>query len=162
MIGGLSNGRIRYYNLSTDTSSSFPGHFSKVNCLKRLDNDTYASGSDDNKVIIRNSKTGGIIKTLTGHSRDVLCLELLGNGLLASGGKDANIFIWNYTSSSLNYTFALFNAHKNQKQVNFIKQLSGYYFATATNGAFNNLNVSLNLSSYLIYHNNHIIKIIIF
>jgi WD40 repeat protein len=144
VIGGLSNGRISYYNLSTDTSSSFPGHNSnsKVNCLKRLDNDTYASGSDDNKVIIRNSKTGGIIKILSGHSDYVLCLELLGNGFLASGGKDANIFIWNYTSSSLNYSFALINAHKNQKKVNFIKQLSGYYFATATNGASNNLKVT--------------------
>lgn len=142
MIGGLSNGGISYYNLSTDTSSSFLGHYSKVNCLKRLENDTYASGSDDNKVLIRNSTTGDIIKTLTGHSGHVLCLELLGNGLLASGGKDANIFIWNYTSSSLNYSFALINAHKNYKQVNFIKQLNGYYFATAANGAFNNLKVN--------------------
>ena len=146
MIGGLSNGIISYYNLSTDTSSSFPGHYSKVNCLKRLDNDTYASGSDDNKVIIRNSKTGGIIKILSGHSDYVLCLELLGNGYLASGGKDANIFIWNYTSSSKAYSYALTNAHENSQQVNCIKQLNGYYFATATNGESNNLKVLLFLS----------------
>ena len=91
--------------------------------------------------MIWNAKTGALIKTLSAHSDNVLCLELLGNGYLASGGKDDHIYIWNYTSSSTTYSYALTNAHGNNQQVNCIKQLSGYYFASATNGGSNNLRV---------------------
>jgi WD40 repeat protein len=142
VIGGQQNTYINYFNSSTSISSTFSsGHTGPVNCLKLLDKSTYASGSNDKSVIIWNAITGAKIKTLTGHTNNVLCLELLGNGYLASGGEDDNIYIWNYTSSSTTYSYALTNAHGNNQQVNCIKQLSGYYFASATNGASNNLRV---------------------
>ena len=126
------------------------GHSGKVNCIKQLDNSTYASGSNDNNVIIWSAINGSLIKTLTGHSDYVICLELLGNGYLASGGQDSNVYIWDYKSTTAIYEYALLDAHENNQPVNCIKQLNGYYFASASNGASNNIKVTISTFIYIL------------
>lgn len=110
-----------------------------------MDNSTYASGSNDNSVIIWSAINGSLIKTLTGHSDYVVCLELLGNGYLASGGQDSNIYIWDFKSTTAIYDYELLDAHENNQPVNCIKQLNDYYFASASNGASNNIKVTINI-----------------
>lgn len=59
-----------------------------------LANGYFASGSQDNSIIIWNLDNGAIIKTLKGHTKPILDLITLDNGYLVSS-SDEVVKIWN-------------------------------------------------------------------
>ncbi|KAG8914109.1 hypothetical protein FRC02_005111, partial [Tulasnella sp. 418] len=69
------------------------------------DGETIATGGDDNRVIIWDSRTGAQIHILEGHSARVWAVAFSSNDrLLASGSADGSVRIWNSATGILIHT----------------------------------------------------------
>jgi len=109
MASGSSD--IRIWNLTNKTLyKPLFGHTSSVNCLTKLDENSFASGAND--VRIWNYKTGSQQgPTLTGHSRPAISLlylpsyNILVSGTIASTVQNDALIMWNVSSGSLINTF---------------------------------------------------------
>ncbi|KAG8939641.1 hypothetical protein FRC03_006148 [Tulasnella sp. 419] len=81
-------------------------HSSDVNTVAYSpDGETIATGGDDCRVIIWDSRTGSQIHVLEGHSSWVWAVAFSPNGrLLVSGSADKSVRIWNSTTGILIHT----------------------------------------------------------
>jgi WD40 repeat protein len=66
-----------------------------VNCLVKIDNNTFASGSNDSKIYIWDYKKRIFLFELAEHTDCVITLIKLNDGRLCSGSADLIIKIWN-------------------------------------------------------------------
>jgi len=93
---GTSN-NIQIYNYATGNwVRTLNGHSSDVLSIEMLSELFMASGSRDNKVIIRDLFSDSIKYTLTGHTSSVICIKRLSSNLIASGDGNGTIIIWNW------------------------------------------------------------------
>ena len=61
------------------------GHAKAITCLENIENNRFASGSDDTTIKIWDAKKFVCLKTLTGHQDAVWCLKSSNSDRLASG-----------------------------------------------------------------------------
>ncbi|KAG8947601.1 hypothetical protein FRC03_000987 [Tulasnella sp. 419] len=82
------------------------GHYDQVQAVAYSPNGrVIASGSDDKRVIIWDSRTGAQIHSLEGHSEKVLAVAFSPNGsLIASGSHDNSVRIWSSVTGILIHT----------------------------------------------------------
>ena len=66
-----------------------------MNCLVKIDNNTFASGSNDCKIYIWDYKKRIFLFELAKHEDCVITLIKLNDGRLCSGSADMTIKIWN-------------------------------------------------------------------
>jgi WD40 repeat protein len=96
---------VKIWNATTTTNNwnlirVYGGHTNKVNGLEWIDQDTIASGSDNNIQIWLRS-TGTVLRTIDTGS-EVYCLKLLSNGFhLASGLHSGQVKIYDKNDGSV-------------------------------------------------------------
>ena len=73
------------------------GHKSYIECIEKIDNNKFATGSFDNTVKIWDAKEKSCLRTLKGHKYGIDYLKSLSHSTLASGGLD-ELKIWNIDS----------------------------------------------------------------
>lgn len=83
---------------------SFLGHELWVNCLAKINNQYFASGSNDSTIRIWDYQNGNCSKILEGHTDCILALIVLNDGRLCSGGADLTIKIWDLESKNAQIT----------------------------------------------------------
>ena len=96
ILTGLSDNKIKLYQIndSYQLIHCFEGHNLWVNCLVKINDEKFASGSNDSHIIIWDYETRKEIITLKGHSDCILSLIILQNKNLCSGSADNTIRIW--------------------------------------------------------------------
>ena len=103
ILVGNSNNQINLWNLNNDPINleyTFEAHELWINCLVIIDEKTFASASNDVKIIIWDYYNRKIISVLEGHFDCILTLIKLKNGKLCSGSADQTINIWDIKSNS--------------------------------------------------------------
>ena len=95
IVASSSNGTFLIFSQDRKLSQ-IPGHKDGANCLIKMDKSHFASGGEDNKIIIWEEKDKGFIEryTLTGHLFPVKILIYLKDGRIISGGDDSFVKIW--------------------------------------------------------------------
>jgi WD40 repeat protein len=102
LAAGLGNGDINIYNINDGSLfSSLKGHTSYVVNIAQINDDTFASSSDDYTVRIWNLSTNTCNFVLKGHSNQVFGLKKITSSILASGSADTTIKLWDITSGQL-------------------------------------------------------------
>ena len=98
ILAGLSDNKIKLYKINENYEFiySFEEHQLWVNCLVKIDNEKFASGSNDTTIKIWDYINKEVIYTLTGHTDCILSLIKLKNNNLCSGAADNTIRIWSY------------------------------------------------------------------
>lgn len=74
-----------------------------ITCLQ-FDNDKIAAGSNANQIIIYNTESGKLMKTLYGHNGGVWAMKFY-NNTLASGSTDRSVRIWNIEKGVCTHIF---------------------------------------------------------
>jgi WD40 repeat protein len=100
LVGGCSNGNIKFWNYTSYTSKNYVLLTSgqSVQAMVVM-NDYYvmcAAGSSIYAVVL---STQAVAYTMTGHTNSVNCLTVVSNQLL-SGANDSTVKIWAMSSSS--------------------------------------------------------------
>jgi WD40 repeat protein len=96
---------VKIWNATTTTNNwnmiiTYTGHTNNVNDLEWIDQDTIASGSNNNEIQIWSRSTGSNIRTIN-TGQPVYCLKLLSNGFhLASGLSNGEIKIYDKNNGS--------------------------------------------------------------
>lgn len=94
-IVGLLNSKLYLYSIDSEKPlKTFKGHEKGVNCICFITNDYFASGSDDNTIIIWDYKRGVMVTQLQGHCGMINSIYKLSNGFCSCSG-DNSIRIWN-------------------------------------------------------------------
>ena len=101
LLAGTSNNLINLWDLDLDASSdksifSFKGHELWINCLVKIDDNYFASASNDSKIKIWDYYKRSFVANLNGHTDCILSLILLKNNYLCSGSADLTIKIWDW------------------------------------------------------------------
>ena len=109
LLAGTSNNVINLWDLDLDISNdksvfSFKGHELWVNCLVKIDDNHFASASNDSKIKIWNYYKRIFVKNLNGHTDCILSLILLRNNYLCSGSADLTIKIWDWKNEKCEET----------------------------------------------------------
>jgi WD40 repeat protein len=95
------NSEIIVYDFHTETViKEFTGHYGVVNCIIKIDEETLASGDNDNDIIIWHVNDSDSI-VLSRHTKPITCLLYLGNDIMASGSWDGTIKLWDVRKGSL-------------------------------------------------------------
>ena len=102
LLSGTNQNNINLFNLNDNSQSnskifSFKGHELWVNNLIKLDNNHFASCSNDHTIRIWDFYNKVCTNILRGHLDGVLSIILLYDGKLCSGGGDLSIKIWDWT-----------------------------------------------------------------
>ncbi len=84
-----------------NSSIVLEGHTEIILKVIDLNNETFASCSQDKTIKIWDSVNGKCLKTLNGHKDGVSSLLLLEENILASSGLDKLILIWNISSEQI-------------------------------------------------------------
>jgi len=95
-------------NSSTDPSQQntinelqiLHGHTDIIRLLIKLDDNRFASASDDCTINIWNFQTGKKVFQLQGHTRPITCLLLLDRHTLVSGSSDKSIRLWDLATGT--------------------------------------------------------------
>ena len=102
LLSGTNKNNINLFDLNNNLNNnkifSFKGHQLWVNNLVKINNNYFASCSNDNNIIIWDYKNKLCSYILKGHLDCVLSIILLSNGKLCSGGADLSIKIWDLNS----------------------------------------------------------------
>lgn len=100
ILCGTSDNLIKLYNINSlnyEFIYSFIGHTLWVNSLVKINNNFFASASNDTKIKIWDYCNKKSVTTLEGHEDCILSLILLKkNNYLCSGAADLNIRIWDW------------------------------------------------------------------
>ena len=100
ILCGTSDNLINLYEINSfnyEFIYSFIGHTLWVNCLAKVNNNYFASASNDTKIKIWDYFNKKCIKTLEGHEDCILTLIILKNKKhLCSGAADLTIRIWEW------------------------------------------------------------------
>ena len=97
LLVGTKKEEINLWDLENSNDEiiySFEGHTMWVNCLVKINDDNFASCSNDTNIIIWNWKNKSLEYILEGHLNAVSTMILLFNGNLCSGSLDLTIKIW--------------------------------------------------------------------
>jgi WD40 repeat protein len=107
ILCGTSDNVINLYEINSlnyDFIYSFIGHTLWVNCLTKINNNYFASASNDTKIKIWDYFNKKCIKTLEGHEDCILSLiTLKQSNYLCSGAADLTIRIWDWEKSKCLY-----------------------------------------------------------
>jgi WD40 repeat protein len=98
LLVGTSENNIGLWDLNIFQENAvfnFLKHTLWVNCLVKIDNNTFASGSNDCKIYIWDYKKRIFLFELAKHEDCVITLIKLNDGRLCSGSADMTIKIWN-------------------------------------------------------------------
>ena len=98
LLVGTSETNIGLWDLNAlgnNSSFNFLKHSLWVNCLVKIDNNTFASASNDNNIYIWDYYNRTFLFGLTGHTDCITTLIKLDDGRLCSGSIDKTIKIWN-------------------------------------------------------------------
>ena len=98
LLTGTSETNIGVWDLNKlDNISSFKfsEHSLWVNCLVKIDNNTFASASNDSNIYIWDYYNRKLLFELIGHTDCISTLIKLNDGRLCSGSIDKTIKIWN-------------------------------------------------------------------
>ena len=111
ILTGLSDNKIKLYNISDNYKliHCFEGHTLWVNCLVKINDEKFASGSNDSNIKIWDYLNKQEIATLKGHTDCILSLIILQNQNLCSGSADNTIRIWDYEKYECLY---ILNGHE--------------------------------------------------
>jgi WD40 repeat protein len=108
LLSGNSENKINLYNLDLPNNKeniyTFEGHKLWINCITKLNEMFFASGSNDTTIKIWDFKNRKCTSTLIGHKDCILTMILLLNKNLCSGSADTNIKIWSWESSECLFT----------------------------------------------------------
>ena len=113
--GKTSDNCINLWDLNSDEDNcqfSFKGHTLWVNSLVKLNNNYFASASNDSKIRIWDYYNKNCFNILKGHTDCILYLILLkqNNNYLCSGSVDLTIRIWDWENSNCLHVL---RGHKN-------------------------------------------------
>ena len=98
LLVGTAENNIGLWDLNTFQDNSlynFVKHSLWVNCLAKIDKNTFASGSNDCKIYVWDYYKRKFLFELTEHTDCILTLIKLNDGRLCSGSADMTIKIWN-------------------------------------------------------------------
>lgn len=104
LLCGISDNCINLWDINSEDDNcqfSFTGHKLWVNSLVKLNNNYFASASNDSKIKIWDYNNRKCLNTLKGHTDCILSLILLkNNNYLCSGSVDLTIRIWDWENST--------------------------------------------------------------
>ena len=103
LLCGTSDNVINLWDLNSLNNKcvhSYIGHTLWINCLVKINNNYFASASNDTKIKIWDYYNRKCIKTLDGHIDCILSLILLQNNYLCSGSADLTIRIWDWENNN--------------------------------------------------------------
>ena len=84
---------------SKESVATLEGHSNGIHCLEKIDENRFATGSEDKTIKIWNAQTFACLETLnTGYQYGVNCLKRLPSNRLASGSY-REIKIWSIEST---------------------------------------------------------------
>ena len=131
LLGGTSLNTIFLWDLNDKNKEEFIFNFQKhdlwVTSLVKLDENHFASASNDTKIIIWDYKNKKYEKVLEGHTDCIMAMILLKNGYLCTASYDENIMIWDWKNSRSLYRF---KPHK--KYVKCLLELDNDYLLTGS------------------------------
>ena len=115
LLCGTSDNCINLWDLNSDEDNylhSFTGHGLWINSLVKLNNNYFASASNDSRIKIWDYYNKKCFSTLKGHTDCILYLILLkqNNNYLCSGSVDLTIRIWDWENNSC---LNVLRGHKN-------------------------------------------------
>ena len=104
LLCGTSENIINLWDINSsddDCIYSFTGHDLWINSLVKLNNNYFASASNDAKIKIWDYHNMFCLSTLKGHVDCILCLILLkiNNNYLCSGSADLTLRIWDWENN---------------------------------------------------------------
>jgi WD40 repeat protein len=104
LLCGTSDNVINLWDLNAISDKcvcSYIGHTLWINCLVKINNNYFASASNDTKIKIWDYYNRKCIKTLDGHVDCILSLIILqNNNYLCSGSADLSIRIWDWENNN--------------------------------------------------------------
>ena len=107
ILCGTSDNVVNLYEINSmnyEFIYRFIGHTLWVNCLTKINNNYFASASNDTTIKIWDYFNKKCIKTLEGHDDCILSIVLLKEkNYLCSGAADLNIRIWNWEKNKCLY-----------------------------------------------------------
>ena len=107
LLCGASDNLITLYEINSmnyELIHRFIGHTLWVNCLTKINNNYFASASNDTTIKIWDYYNKKCIKTLEGHDDCILSIILLKeNNYLCSGAADLTIRIWDWERNKCLY-----------------------------------------------------------
>ncbi|WP_187414569.1 WD40 repeat domain-containing protein [Nonomuraea sp. PA05] len=100
---GAAGNTLTLWNLDTGTPTRLTGHTGQVlNVAFSPDGRRIATASVDRTVLIWDSTTGAVLKTLTGHTTAVNGVQFSPDGrLLATAGHEQTVKLWNPVSGTV-------------------------------------------------------------
>ena len=105
LLSSSSDNKIKLFNLESFPVDNymfvFTGHSLWVNSLVKLNNNYFASGSNDTHIRIWDYRNRKCVVILKGHTDCVLSLILLHDGHLCSGAADNTIHIWDWKTGKV-------------------------------------------------------------
>ena len=102
ILSGTSEGNICLRKIFSDTNKeeyNFEGHDMSVNCLIKINEKYFASGSNDCTIHVWDYYERKEYRILIGHTGYILSLIILNNGNLCSGGQDLTIKFWDWENA---------------------------------------------------------------
>ena len=130
LLSGTSKNVINLFNLNNRINykiSSFKGHELWVNNLVKLNNNFFASCSNDKNIRIWDYHKKICSYILKGHVDGILSIILLSDGKLCSGGADLSIKIWEWSNGKCVSTLL---GHK--KWIKCLYQLTNKYILSGS------------------------------
>ena len=109
LLGGTSQNTIDLWDLNDKSYDSFIFNFYRhylwVNSLVKLDENHFASASNDTRIIIWDYKNRKLENVLGGHSDCIMAMIKLKNGYLCTAGHEENIIIWDWKNLRSLFSF---------------------------------------------------------
>ena len=106
LLAGTSENNIGLWDLNKKEENSifnFEKHSFWVNCLVKIDKNTFASASNDCNIYVWDYYNRKFLFELAEHTDCILALIKLNNGRLCSGSADLTIKIWNLETREIEY-----------------------------------------------------------
>lgn len=154
LLTGNSDNAINLWDINSKNDKclyTFLGHKLWINCLVKINNNYFASASNDSNIKIWNYYNRKCIYNLEGHSDCVLTLILLKNNYLCSGGADLTIKIWDWEKENCISTLT-----GHQKWVKSVFELDNEILVSGSDDKTIKLWKDYNLISTLDGHNHSV------
>ena len=136
--------------------NNYIGHSDAIFCLLSLNNNEFASCSEDTLIIIWElNNTSNVKNKLIGHKGKVNKIILLNNGNLASCSNDCTIKIWDYKNKNCDFTLDSDSCCMDIIQIKNCKLIASYINKDIKIWDINNMNIT-----HLYHSNNNYISTI--